>query len=84
MVLALFGTESLHGLARTRLESAHHLDREKRLLAVDASTQVGRDLSKLFTGFLIRELTLDGFHVERLERIDAPSTRSNASPSERD
>lgn len=68
MVLALFGAETLHGAARTRLESAHHLDRERRLLVLDASTQVGRDLSRLFTGFLLRELGPDAFKIEQVAR----------------
>jgi len=66
MVLALFGAESLYGASRTRLETAQHLDREKRVLVLDASTPVGSVLAKLFTGFLMRELGPDDFRVERL------------------
>jgi hypothetical protein len=73
MVLALFGTESLYGAARTRLEAAQYLDREKRLLVLDASTPVGNTLAKLFTGFLMRELGPDDFHVERVATPPANS-----------
>jgi hypothetical protein len=78
MVLAIFGTETLHGAARTRLESAHYLDREKRLLVLDAGTQVGRDLSRLFTGFLLRELGPDAFRVEQV-RGTSEAWRSNGN-----
>ena len=82
MVLALFGVESLYGAARTRLESAHHLDRDKRLLVVDASTPFGGVLTKLFTGFLMRELGPDDFRVER--DIEPVLPARSPSPLERD
>ena len=43
-----------------------------RKCVIDSSTAVGRDLNKLFVGFLQREFGEDAFHVER-SVVNAPS-----------
>ena len=67
LLLAVLATESLHGEAQTRLDAAHYLDPAKRACVIDAGTPVGRDLNRLFTGFLSREFGADMFVVERVE-----------------
>lgn len=67
LVLALLATESLHGQAQVRLDAAHAVDDDKRSFVVDASTLVGRDLNRLFAGFISREFGADAFQVERVE-----------------
>ena len=67
LVLAILATESLHGTSQVRLDAAHAVDVEKRSCVVDASTPVGRDLNRLFTGFVSREFGADAFNVERIE-----------------
>jgi len=67
LLLAIMTTESLHGEAQTRLDAAHYLDPAKRACVIDADTTVGRDLNRLFTGFLGREFGADAFTVERVE-----------------
>ena len=67
LLLAILATESLHGEAQVRLDAAHAVDVEKRSCVVDASTPVGRDLNRLFTGFVSREFGADAFNVERIE-----------------
>ena len=71
LLLAVMATESLHGETQTRLDAAHFLDPAKRACVIDAGTQVGRDLNRLFTGFLAREFGEDAF---RVERVDSQST----------
>ncbi|HEY7159466.1 MAG TPA: hypothetical protein VH575_36305 [Gemmataceae bacterium] len=66
LLLAIFAVESLHGEAQTRLDAAHYLDTDKRACVIDAATAVGRDLARLFTGFLRREFGEDSFQVERM------------------
>lgn len=66
-VLAIFATESIHGETDTRLLAEHAMDIEKRTCVVDASTSIGRDLNRLFVGFLGREFGPDSFRVERME-----------------
>lgn len=66
LLLALFGVESLHGEAQVRLDAAHRLDEEQHACVIDATTTVGQDFNRLFTGFLSREFGADTFQVERL------------------
>lgn len=71
-VLALMATESLHGESQVRLDAGHAADAEKRSFVVDASTDVGRDLNRLFLGFLRREFGEDAFSVERVDAVQMP------------
>jgi hypothetical protein len=65
----LLATEALHGQAQVRLDAAHAVDADKRSCAVDASTTVGRDLNRLFAGFVTREFGADAFEVERINEL---------------
>jgi hypothetical protein len=73
-VLAIMATESLHGESLVRLDAGHAADAEKRSFVVDASTDVGRDLNRLFLGFLRREFGEDAFQVERVTDQDRSAT----------
>lgn len=73
LLLAILGTESLHGEAQTRLDAGHFLDRDRRACAIDAGTPVGRDVNRLFVGFLGREFGPESFRVERL--VDPGTSR---------
>jgi hypothetical protein len=68
LVLSIFGVESLHGEAQTRLDAAHAFDAQKRTVVIDAGTPVGRDLNRLFIGFMTREFGPGSFRVERVQR----------------
>ena len=70
--LAILAAESLHGQSRVRLDAAYHLEDAKRACVVDAGTDVGRDISRIFTGFAIREFGEDAFQVERIEGAPKP------------
>jgi hypothetical protein len=72
LLMAAFGVESLHGEVQARLDAAHAFDPEKRTCVIDASTPVGRDLNKLFAGFLRREFGDACFTVERLDGAMPP------------
>jgi hypothetical protein len=78
LVLALFAVESLHGEAQAFLDAGHFLDADRRACVIDAGSEVGRDLNRVFTGFLRREFGPDAFTVER---IDADSTNIRAAPA---
>ena len=66
LLLAVLAVECLHGESRVRMDAGYYLDRKQRACVVDASTPVGQDVSKIFTGFCIREFGADSFKVERL------------------
>lgn len=65
LLLAVVSAESLHGETQVRLDAAHFLDPDRRACVIDAGTPVGRDLNRLFVGFLRREFGEDAFTVER-------------------
>ncbi len=69
-VLAIFAVESIHGESDTRLLAEHAMELQTRTCVVDASTELGRDLNRLFVGFLRREFGDVGFRVERIERAE--------------
>ena len=73
IVLSLLATESLHGESQVRLDAAHTLDADRRACVIDAQTAVGRDLNRLFVGFLRREFGEDAFTVERVTETREPA-----------
>ncbi|HEY7312936.1 MAG TPA: hypothetical protein VH643_26465 [Gemmataceae bacterium] len=79
VLLALFAAESLHGEAQVRLDAAHQLDKEQRTCTIDATTPVGQDFNRLFTGFLSREFGPDAFRVERAADSAAGRSREVAA-----
>ena len=66
LLLAVLATECLHGRSLVRLDASFYLDNEKRSCVVDAATEVGRAIARIFTGFLTRELGERAFKVERI------------------
>jgi hypothetical protein len=68
LLLAILATESLHGEAQVRLDAAHFFDSDHRCCVIDAGTSVGRDLNRLFAGFVTREFGADAFDVERTDQ----------------
>ncbi len=75
LLLALWGAESLHGETQVRLDAAHFLDRDRRACVIDAATPVGRDVNRLFVGFVQREFGSDAFRVERVNAADHQQTQ---------
>jgi hypothetical protein len=67
LLLALLAAESLHGESQVRLEAAHALDADARTCVIDAGGDVGRNLNRLFIGFVRREFGEDAFRVERVD-----------------
>jgi hypothetical protein len=66
LLLAIIATEALHGEVQSRLDVSHTYDPDRRVVAIDASTPAGRDLSKLLAGFLSTEFGADSCTVERI------------------
>jgi hypothetical protein len=66
LFLAAMASESLHGRARVQLEASFRLDVNERTCVVDAGTDVGRDIARVFTGYLTSEFGEGAFSVERV------------------
>ncbi|MBX3433290.1 MAG: hypothetical protein KF847_08215 [Pirellulales bacterium] len=65
LLLAVWACEALHGECQVRLDAAHFFDAEARQCVIDAATDVGRNLNRLFIGFIGREFGPESFIVER-------------------
>lgn len=65
LLLAVMAAESLHGRSRVQLDASFRLDEATRICVVNASTDVGRDIARIFTGYLTREFGEGAFQVER-------------------
>lgn len=65
LLLAVLAAESLYGRSPVRLDAAFCLDRDKRSCVVDAGSEVGRAIARIFTGFVTRQFGEDAFRVER-------------------
>ena len=68
LMLAIITVECLHGTEQARLDLSQELDPKTRTCVIDATTQVGKDCNRLFTGYLLREFGRESFRVERLDR----------------
>ncbi len=66
LVLTFFATESIHGESQVYLDAGHYFDPDTRTCVIDASCPVGRDLNRIFVGFLRRELDSQAFNVEAI------------------
>ena len=66
LMLAVLAAESMHGRSNIRLDASFQMDRSRRECSVDAATPVGRQIARIFTGFLTREFGEESFRVERL------------------
>jgi len=79
LLLAILGAESLHGEAQTRLDAAHFFDLDQRACVIDASTPVGRDINRLFVGFVSREFGDSAFEVRRVDGVAKEPAIENPS-----
>ncbi|TET32866.1 MAG: hypothetical protein E3J72_18730 [Planctomycetota bacterium] len=73
--LAVLAAECLHGQSRVRLDASYFMDTEKRICVINAGTDVGRDIVRIFTGFAIREFGETAFTVRRVDRAPRPETK---------
>ena len=74
LLLAVLAVEGLHGASRVRLDAKYCVDADKHACVIDADTIVGQDISRIFTGFAIREFGEETFSVSRAERT--PNTEA--------
>jgi hypothetical protein len=69
LLLAVMAVEGLHGQARVRLEAGYAFDAEKHTCVIEAGSEVGRDICRVFIGFAIREFGEAAFSVRRADRL---------------
>jgi hypothetical protein len=66
LYLSIFAAEGVHGRAQVRLDAGYAFDKERRALAVEAGTAVGKTVSQIFTALLSRQFGEGAFTVEHL------------------
>jgi len=69
LLLSVLAVESLHGETRVRLDGRYCLNAKARDCVIDANTAVGRDLNRIFVGFLSREFGPASFRVRRVNEF---------------
>jgi len=67
LLLAVLAAEGLHGTARVEMDAACRIDKDTGHCVVDATTEVGRDIARIFTGFLIHEFGRETFAIDALD-----------------
>ena len=80
LLLSIFGVEALHGESQARLDIQHAFEPKKRVVVIDGSTAVGRDLNRLFLGFMTREFGPGSFRVERIQRPQEAKEKAQPEP----
>jgi len=76
LLLAVLAAEGLHGQSRVRLDASYAFDAEKHVCVIDSSSDVGRDICRIFTGFAAREFGDESFSVSRVGTPPAVETQS--------
>lgn len=77
LCLAIIGAQGLHGDTQMLLDARYWFDPEKRAAVIDASTEVGKCMNRLFASYMRDEYGRDTFKVERVDRL--PEHASSAS-----
>jgi hypothetical protein len=63
--LSIFAVEGIYGRAGVRLDARYDIDETGRSLTVDASTEVGMALVRVFAALLLREFGDNAFTICR-------------------
>ena len=67
--LAVLAAEGLYGQSRVHIDAGYFLDAEKRACVIDAGSDVGRDISRIFGGYALREFGEGAFDVNRVDTM---------------
>ncbi len=67
LLLAILAVACLHGEAAVRLDAGYAIDADERVVVIDASTDIGRSVARIFIGFCTREFGNDKFSLVRAD-----------------
>ncbi len=76
LMLAVLAAEGIYGRSRVRLETSFALDAAKRACVIDASTEVGQHVSRVFTTFITKQFGEEAFRLERLANETKPLSQT--------
>lgn len=66
LLLAVMAVEGLKGRTRVQLEARFRLNRSERSCVIEADTDVGESIARIFTGFLGKQFAEKTFEVVRM------------------
>src|SRR5687768_4257437 len=79
--LSIFAVAGIHGEAGVRLDARYDIDEAGRALVIDASTDIGMSLVRVFAALLLREFGDDAFTVQRCSMTTtSPSVPAEPEP----
>lgn len=67
LMLAALAAESLHGRSALKIDAAFRLNKKTGICVIDAESQVGLDIARIFAGFLTKGFGEAAFEVEHTE-----------------
>jgi hypothetical protein len=79
LLLAILAVGCLYGEAAVRLDAGYAIDADARVVVLDASTEIGCAVARVFIGFCAREFGDNTFAVARVNG-PAPKHPSAATP----
>jgi len=67
LLLAILAVACLHGEAAVRLDAGYAINADERVVVIDASTDIGRSVARIFIGLCTREFGDDNFSLVRAD-----------------
>jgi hypothetical protein len=67
LLLGVLAAEGLYGAARIEMDVCYRFDRDRHACAVDAHSDAGRDVARIFTNLLRHEFGADAFEVTAVD-----------------
>ncbi|MFH2000497.1 MAG: hypothetical protein ABIK28_12500 [Planctomycetota bacterium] len=68
LLLSAVAAESYYGNSKVKMDFSYSVSNEKPTCLIDAESEVGQHVARVFTGFLANQYGEDSFRVERVER----------------
>ena len=72
LAISVIAVEAIYGEAAMRIDGVFGVDRRSRTCTIDRETDLGRDLAKVFTGFLRLSMNPGRYEVEQDETHGTP------------
>ena len=75
LMLAVLAAEGNCGRSSVRLDASFTLDKTKRTCVIDVTTEVGQQISRIFTAFVTKQFGEESFAVEQGSTSDRPTAQ---------
>lgn len=79
LMVATLAAESIHGRTRIYFDARYEAYRKNNTCWIDADTDVGQHIARIFSGFMVRLFGEQSFKVERL--VSDPIEATAAAPA---